>query len=72
MKKAADFTDELGKQANNAKLKFSQTTEQFTETDAYRKLSQVDQLTKVNSFHFSSFSPSLSTQLKMNLQMQRN
>jgi hypothetical protein len=41
LKKASDFGYELGKQAQKAAEKISETTEQITDTAAYKKVSEV-------------------------------
>ncbi|CAF4446949.1 unnamed protein product, partial [Adineta steineri] len=40
LKKASDFGQEIGKQAQKAAGKISETTEQFTGTAAYKKVSE--------------------------------
>lgn len=41
LKKASDISSELGKQAQKAAEKLSETTSQFTDTAAFKKVSEV-------------------------------
>ncbi len=57
LKKASDFGSELGKQAQKAAEKISETTGQIADTATYKKVSEVsDRKTYEINFRYFSFS----------------
>jgi phage-related tail protein len=58
LKKASDFSSELGKQAQKAADKISETTGQIADTAAYKKVSEVsDQQTLLKYVFDISYFP---------------